>query len=237
MINIKIEKFEGPLGLLLHIIEKEELDITEISLANVADQYVLYIRRGKYVDPEETADFLVVAAKLLYIKSKSLLPYLYSEEEDEDIEEFEKQLKMYKEFLDAAKKIETIIGKKKFMFSKEFNRKNFLNNLNLFSPPKKLDKKELKEIFEEIIGKIKPVTQELKEKKLEASINIEDKILEIRNNLINKIKISFNKILKNASSKTEIIVNFLAVLELIKQKDVKVDQQSLFSEIMIKKND
>src|SRR3989339_2104859 len=110
--NFKIDKFEGPLGLLLQLIESQELDITEISLAKIADQYIEYIRGDKGIGPEELADFLVVAAKLLLIKSRALLPFLKGEAEEE-IEEFEQQLRMYKEFLAAAKKIEAIIGKKR----------------------------------------------------------------------------------------------------------------------------
>jgi len=83
MIDIKIDKFRGPLGLLLQIIENEELDITEVSLARIADQYVKYIRSSNDIDPDKMADFLVLAAKLLLIKSKALLPYLYPEEEEE----------------------------------------------------------------------------------------------------------------------------------------------------------
>ena len=96
---IKIDKFQGPLGLLLQLIEKEELDITEVSLAKISDQYIDSIKNTKNIDPGETADFLVIAAKLLFIKSKALLPYLYPEEENEEIEELESQLRMYKEFL------------------------------------------------------------------------------------------------------------------------------------------
>ena len=95
--NFKIDKFEGPLGLLLQLIEKEEMDITEISLAKIADQYIEYIRSYKGIGPEEMADFLVVAAKLLLIKSRALLPFLKGEAEEE-IQEFEHQLRMYKEF-------------------------------------------------------------------------------------------------------------------------------------------
>ena len=114
MVNFKLEKFEGPLSLLLKLIEQEELDITQVSLANVADQYVNYIRQSDHINPDEVADFLVVAAKLLLIKSRALLPYLYPEEE-EDIEELQQQLRMYQEFVKASKGINLMLGKKKFM--------------------------------------------------------------------------------------------------------------------------
>ncbi len=233
MMNIVIEKFEGPLGLLLQLIEKEELDITQISLAKIADQFVNYIKNSAQINPDEMADFLVVAAKLLLIKSRALLPYLYPEEEKE-IEELEQQLKMYKEFLEAAKQIEAILKKKKFMFAREFNRKAVLANVNLFSPPKSLTSSDLVMVFQDLLARIE-LPEKLEEDTLDYKVNIEDKILTIQQMLLNRIKIGFNRILASTKSKTEIIVSFLAMLELIKQKDVAVQQNGLFTEILISK--
>ena len=232
---IKIDKFQGPLGLLLQLIEKEELDITEVSLAKISDQYIDSIKNTKNIDPGETADFLVIAAKLLFIKSKALLPYLYPEEENEEIEELESQLRMYKEFLEAMKKIETRLDGKKFMFAREFNKKNILNNIKLFFPPKKLDVNILNNVFKEIISQIKIKEEKLTEKRIEDKINIEDRIFAIHRIVLDKIKLSFNKIFAGSKSKTETIVNFLAILELIKQRNISADQGELFSEIIINK--
>lgn len=231
MLSFKIDKFEGPLGLLLELIEKEEMDITEICLAKIADQYIEYIRNSQGIEPEDMADFLVVAAKLLLIKSRALLPFLRGEVEEE-IKEFEDQLRMYKEFLAAAEKIEALIGKKRFSFVREFNRASVLASANVFSPPKKLSANDLTSLFNEIIKKIKP-TEKLDEEKLEQTFNIEDKILSIHQILIERLKISFNHILASAQNKTEMIVSFLALLELIKQKNVMVAQGDLFGEIEI----
>jgi len=230
---IKLEKFEGPLGLLLQLIEKEELDITQISLAKIADQYIEYIRNAAAMKPEELADFLVVAAKLLLIKSRALLPFLKGEEEEE-IQEFEDQLKMYQEFLQAAKKLEAIIGKKRFSFAREFDRRAILLSARLFSPPKKLTAAELGGVFKEIINSVRLV-EKLEEKSLEQAVNIEEKILAIQQTLINRLKISFSHILAAAQSKTEIIVSFLALLELIKQKEIIVGQVEMFGEIEVSK--
>jgi len=231
MINFKIDKFEGPLGLLLQLIEKEEMDITEISLAKIADQYIEYIRNSEHLKPEEMADFLVVAAKLLLIKSRALLPFLKGEAEAE-IQEFEDQLRMYKEFLAATEKIEAIIGEKRFSFAREFDRRAILASAHLFSPPKRLTAAVLGEVFNEIIKNIQPL-ELLEEQSLEQAINIEDKILAIQQILLEKIKVSFNHILAGAKNKTEIIVSFLALLELIKQRGVIVMQGDLFGEIEI----
>lgn len=234
MMNYKLEQFEGPLSLLLKLIEKEEMDITQISLANVADQYVTYIRQAKNINPDEMADFLVVAARLLLIKSKALLPYLYPEEE-EDIEELEHQLRMYKEFIEASKKIDKMLDKKHFMFAREFNRKVVMANSGAFSPPKKLTKEEMGSVFEEFLDRIKPA-EKLEEETLDHKINIEDKIFDIQDMLLNRIKVSFDKVMKLAKNKTEIVVSFLAILELMRQREVVLTQDSLFAEILITKN-
>jgi len=232
------EKFSGPLGLLLSLIETEEMDITEINLAKIADQYVNYIRQAGDINPEEMADFLVVAAKLLFIKSKALLPYLYTAEEEEEIDDLEKQLRMYKEFVEASKKIKEIIEQKHFLFLPPLikNRRHQFN-LPVFSPPVKLTAPELHSIFLKIVSSLEKKQEEkLPEETLEPKINIEEKIMLIKKMLLDKIKFSFSKLLQAAQTKTEIIVSFLAVLELAKQKELVFEQTELFSEIHVRPN-
>jgi len=233
MLNFKLEKFEGPLSLLLKLIEEEELDITQISLAKIADQYIEYIRTSPNITPDNMADFLVVATRLLLIKSRALLPYLYPEEEKE-IEELEDQLRMYKEYVEAMKKINVMIGKKKFMFAREFNRKVILAEANLFSPPKNIKADDLAMIFADLLTRLQP-PEKLEERTIDDLIKIEDKILSIQRMLADRIKLSFNQVLAGAKSKTEIIVSFLAMLELMRQKEVNLIQEELFSEILISK--
>jgi len=234
MLDIKSGQFEGPLAVLLKMIEQEEMDITKVSLAKIADQYVNYIRIAPSINPEETADFLVVAARLLLIKSKALLPYLRPEEE-EDITEFEQQLKIYKEFLQATKAIETIINQEQFMFPRQFNLQSFLSGSNIFSPPRRLSAPVLRETFLELIGRLSP-TEKLAEKKLEAKVSIEEKIAQIKKILTKRLETSLKNILGQTASKTEMIVSFLAMLELVKQHQIVVKQDSLFKDIFITNN-
>lgn len=240
MLQIKIENFEGPLGLLLKLIEKQEMDITKVSLATIADQYVIYIREAQdKIKAEDIGDFLVVAARLLFIKSKMLLPYLdWGEEEDAD--ELEQQLKIYKEFLEASKKIEEIVKRENFMFFPEnVNNKKRMSSGDDdvdFSPPKNIKSNDLRTMFKEIIGKIKKEEKEqdkLEEEKIDKTVNIEEKIIAIRNLISKKIKFDFSNILKKSKSKTETIVSFLAILELSKQKFVLIEQEDLFTPIML----
>lgn len=232
MLEYKLEKFEGPLGLLLKLIENEELDITQINLAKVADQYIEYIKEKNRINPEEIADFLVVAAKLLLIKSKALLPYLQPEEEQE-IEEFERELKMYQEFLAATKEVQELIGQKRFMYQRPFNRKVVLVKENLFSPPKGLKATLMASMFSDLLERIRPFEQNLKEEKLEHKINIEDQILAIEQRLIERTTMIFSEILSKNSTKTEMIVSFLAMLEMARMRQVDIKQEEMFGEIEI----
>lgn len=231
MVDVNQEKFQGPLGLLLELIEGEKLDITQISLAKIADQYVGHIKAITAIHSDELADFLVVAARLLLIKSRALLPYLYPEEEEE-MKELENQLRMYKEFVEASKKIEVMIGDKKFMYGREFNRQTILASAQLFSPPKNLTREELLMVFSDLLIRLKPV-EKLEEERLERKIHIEEKIAHIRQLLLEGMNINFSKIMAEAESKTEIVVTFLAMLELIKHSHISAAQSDIFGEIEI----
>ena len=107
----KLEQFEGPLDLLLRMIEEEKMDVTQVALSKVTDQFIQYLTGIEEKQPEELADFLVVASKLLLIKSRVLLPQVVLEEDGSDLE---KQLRIYKEYLEASKILHKIILKKKF---------------------------------------------------------------------------------------------------------------------------
>lgn len=238
MINVKLEKFEGPLSLLLKMIEAEKMDITEVSLARIADQYVEYIKSCSSIDPELVADFLVVAAKLLWIKSRALLPYLFPAE-DEDTGELERQLKMYKEFLEAMKGVEDILKAKRFSFSPVGRnlRKMIGQADKFFSPPKKVGAQDLLAIMESfILAKAKSLVV-LEERVIERQVSIEERIINLQSAVFERIRVSFRDFVDKSASRTEVVVSFLAMLELMKQKLIDVDQESLFSDIMISKKE
>lgn len=235
MLEISIEKFSGPLGLLLSLIEKEEMDITEISLAKIADEYVHRIKSAQDIPAEEMADFLLLAAKLLLIKSKALLPYLYSAEEEEEIDELERQLRMYKEFVAASEKVKTILGSDRRMFIAPFNRNRRQQfNLPVFSPPLRLDAVMLRDKFLALAFSLEKNREAvLPETTIEAQVNIDDKISLLKNLLLNKLKVNFSRLLLEADSRTEVIVSFLALLELAKQREIIFEQADIFSDIHI----
>ncbi|MFW0862177.1 MAG: segregation and condensation protein A [Candidatus Komeilibacteria bacterium] len=232
MYEIKLEKFEGPLDLLLQLIEGQKLPITEVSLTQVTDQYVEYIHTATAINPEEIADFLMVAAKLLYAKSKEILPSAIWEEEEDGIDLAE-QLKIYKEYHDASKLIDKMARKEIFTYSRiaPITKKAEEG----FYPPHKLTKSLMKELFSTAIKKLEPVIY-IPKTIIEKTITITEKIKEIKLAIKEAVSMDFKKLLSKGG-KTDTIMSFLAMLELIKQRDIEVDQNSLFDTITIKKTE
>jgi len=229
MYQVKLEKFEGPLDLLLQLIEQENLDINQISLAKIADEFVEYVNKTSGIPLEELADFLLIASKLIYIKSKSLLPYLaWGDEEDEAVG-LEDQLKLYKSFLDASKKVEIMIKEKKYLYARER-----IVIPKGFYPPKKLTAGKLREVFADILRILTPFIN-IQKKIKENIVSIRQKIDDLKTRIGEKARVGFRDFVKSAKNKTEVIVSFLALLELIKQKIVSAEQNELFSDITINK--
>lgn len=232
MYKIKTEKFEGPLDLLLTMIEEEEMNITDVSLAKIADQYVEYLGQIENLNPAEMADFLVVAAKLLWIKSKSLLPSL--ELDGEEGGDLAKQILIYKEYRDASLLIHKMILKRHFTFVRE--RPPISAGDVFFNPPAWLTKEKLAGVIREIIEDLEPIVR-LPRGVVKSAISIQEKIQEIRNLIQKNLEVKFHLMVAKAKSKVEVIVNFLAVLELLKQRHIVVRQEQMFGEIHIKKGD
>jgi len=234
MYKIKLEQFEGPLDLLLRLIEQQKFDITQISLFQVADQFIEYLNQTKDLSLNELIDFLIVATKLLLIKSKMLLPSLNLKEEEE-IQKLENQLKIYKEYFDASQKINEMIFKKNFSFTREKTKPI----TSIFNPPQNLNKNVLAEIFAEVLKNLEvivcPSTNE--QKIIKKVFSLQEKIEHIKNLIFKKSKLSFNHLINSSKSKIEIIVSFLALLELIKQKHIIVVQEENFKEIIIQRNE
>jgi len=231
--QIKLQNFEGPLELLLTLINNSKLDINEISLAKITDEYLDYIDHNESLSIDEIADFLVVAAQLLYIKSKLILPEAMNFIDDEDSGDLEKQLKIYKEYYEARKIIKKIINQKNFTYS----RTTPLIKIEVkFRPPQNLGVIDLENKFEKFLNSVKPVLEAPHQRTIDKTINIKEKIDYIRL-LINKnANIDFSELIKNKENKTEMIVAFLAILELIKQKSIIVTQNSLFEKMTINTN-
>jgi len=235
--TVDLPNFEGPLDLLLSLIEKEEMDITKISLARVTDQYLAYLEVLQQVNPDELTDFLVVAAKLLLIKSQVLLPRpppSIIEEEEEDVgDELARQLLMYKQFKEIANELKTL---------EETGQRNFIR---LTYIPPKIEPKltpgdvTIEQLLQAAIEAltIKPEDPDVDEVVSRITVTIGQQMNHIRQTLTAQKRVSFTKLLSENRNRVEIIVTLLAVLELIKRRVVIVQQDAAFADLLISPND
>jgi len=230
--EVKLAVFEGPLDLLLHLIEREELDITRVSLAQVTDQYLEYLSLLEEINAEILADFLVVAAKLLLIKSEMLLPRppgVPGEEEEEDVgDELARQLIEYKKFKEAALELR----QREEMGLRAYVRVAPLPKLDR---PLELGDVSLADLVEAVQRAldVRPPLPSVSGVVTPFTITVAEKMAFIEEILERQRQVSFNRLLAQAASRLEIIVTLMAVLELIKLKGIEVQQECLFGEIVV----
>ncbi len=226
MYQIKTKQFEGPLNLLLELFEKQKLDVTKVSLVQIADDYLEYIEDGKNVDLANLSEFLLITSSLLLIKSKALLPlFEFSKEEEGEIKDLEERLVEYQKFKKISEKIENIYKLQRVSFSREFKEEV---RFDFVSPGISCD--EVKALFVEVLKGI-PTKKELSEQIMEEVVSLEERILHLKYSIEKRTKIVFAETVMEAKDKVEIIVTFLAMLEMIKQKTLMVSQNELFGEI------
>ncbi len=224
--------FEGPLDLLLELIEKNKLDITDISLAEVADQFIGYMQdNSEDIGPEHLAEFLLIAGKLVLIKSKAILPLLELEkEEEEDIEALKRRLREYKRFKEIFPAVRRLYEQPEMFFS----RGGYTGIGPVFCPPANLRPEELEGLFALAITRI-PVKEEVRETRRISKISITEKINTIKESLRSRMDVTFRAVLAGNKNKLEVIVTFLAMLEMVRKNQASVDQEEMFGEICIKK--
>ncbi len=233
MDKIKVSQFEGPLDLLLSLIEQRQLDITTIALAEVTEQFLQYLKQLEKIDPTSLADYLSIAAKLLVIKSKAILPTLELEQEEEDAGfDLEAKLLLYKQFKEVAKHFKLLDNKRRQSFLRNVTSEQKIS----FYPDPNVSTKELHSAILTVLHGLKELDS-LPKAKLKEAISIQEKIDHLRKQLSGKIETNLSELLKSAKNKGEIIITFLALLELIKQKIFVADQEALFADVIIRKHD
>lgn len=228
--SVQLEVFEGPLDLLLRLIEKAELDITTISLARVTDQYLAYIRQLDEVHPDLLADFLVVAARLILIKSRALLPRppMVDQEEEEDIgEDLVRQLEEYKRFKEAAQQLQS---------REEQGLRCYIRVAPPVVKPRGLAPGEVS--LDDLMVALRRVLNKAPAAPLSTvvspiSISIDDKMRAVESAVATGRRVHFSSLLIDAGSRIEIVVTFLAILELIKQAKLVARQDQAFGEIYL----
>ncbi len=231
--SIKTEVFEGPLELLLSLVEKRKFFINDISLSKVADDFVAYLSQHEGFPIAKSAEFLLIASTLLLIKSRSLLPALdLTVEEEESIQDLEYRLKQYQRIKELSVHIKERFGKN-IIFEKNQNR--IIEPI--FSPDASMTVLNLVQAIKDVIKAI-PKKELVPKAVIKKVISLEEMI----GNLTERIKTSLKMSFKDFAGvgkveKVNIIVSFLAMLELVKQGMISVTQEKEFEDINIETQD
>jgi segregation and condensation protein A len=229
--RVKLERFEGPLDLLLQLIEREELPVADVSLAAVTEQYLQYLDEQDDLPAEELADFLVVAARLLLLKSRLLLPSLFVADDDGDDQSLAQQLELYRRYLAASRHLLRFWRGGRPLYARE---KLVLSEPVPFSPPASLTAATLQSLFvrvlEEVATYARPPAGLVKR-----TVSLQEKIRHLRTWFEAEAAVDFHQVLRRAENRTDIIVTFLALLELVKQRYVVVWQETHAAPIMVRR--
>jgi segregation and condensation protein A len=234
--KVQFEVFEGPLDLLLYLIKKEEVDIYEVNLTKLATQFIEYIDTMRLLDLEIAGEFLVMASTLMYIKSRELLPVdqqaqIEGEEEGEDPRwELIRQLVEYKKFKDAAAQLQTLEERQEHIFPRVPGKLEFESSV----PPPKPDVS----IFD-LLNAVNTVLKRFEQREgaareiYEDKWTVSEKIEFILKIITERGSIKFSELFANAASRGEVVCTFLALLELIRLKQLSCTQPEPFAEIEI----
>lgn len=235
---LKLDNFEGPLDLLCHLVDKNKMDIYEVKISDITDQYIEYINTMQDLKLEVTSEFLVMASTLLFLKSKSLLPKVDIEGEEElTEEELIRRIIEYKKYKETSKKLKN--------FFTEFSKRFYKLPEKIELPKRTIEKKYT---VEQISSAYSNLIERNKNKMNKNAINIEklaitetvtvaSKVRDIFKELTKKPRFIFNKLcLSKKYNKLETITAFSGVLELSKRNSIITDQETTFGDIVIEKN-
>lgn len=235
--SIRIDNFEGPLDLLMHLIEKNKMDIMDIKISIITDQYLDYLKQMKEMNLEITSEFIVMASRLIYLKSKYLLPSLTTESEDEE-DEFDlvKLLVEYKKY----KEYTFTLRERLDVYYKRFYKLPSKVNLPKATIEDEFSKDTIPKIYNDFLNKeiSKKNLQADNIKKLAVSekYTVQSKIRQIIKTLLKSPKFVFNKLFSvKKQEKSEVVTAFLSLLELSKMSRIKVTQDKLFGDINVEK--
>jgi len=230
--KVKLDIFEGPLDLLLYLIKKDEVNIYDIPIAGVLDQYLQYLELMKLLDLTIAGEFIVLAATLMQIKSKMLLPVEETPQEELEDEldpraDLVKRLLEYKQFKEAANQLRQRETERKEQFirtQKEPTEDGPYFEANLF------------DLISAFSKALKDVPKELFYEVIKDEVTVEQKIHDILHYLIERPELVLSELFEKAKSKLEIIAIFLSVLELIRLREIVVYQKRVFDDIVIIRN-
>ena len=233
---LKLENFEGPLDLLIHLIEKNKMDIYEVKLSEITDQYIEYINEMEKQNLDVTSEFLVIASTLVYLKSKELLPKEVEDEAELTEEELLRRIIEYKKYKEISKKF-------KEMYEQN-NKKFFKLPEQIKLPEQKIEKEysqdllyiNYKRLIENYENKMNKNSENIEKIALRDTYTVTSKVKEIFKALSQKPKIVFNKMFSvKTKPKAEVVTAFTGLLELTRRSKVTATQEELFGDIVIEK--
>lgn len=234
--EIKIDNFEGPLDLLCHLIEKNKLDIFEVKISDITDQYLDYINEMEQMNLEVTSEFVVMASTLLYLKSKTLLPKESEDEEELTEEQLLQRIIEYKKYKEISKKLKEmyeVYSKRVFKLPDEIQ-------LPKQQLEKNYDKSIIPEIYEKIVNKnkvrINKNAQNIQKIAITDTYTVGSKVKDMYRELIRHKKFVFNKMFSvKKHNKNEVVTAFTGLLEMSRRNKVLTEQEELFGDITVVK--
>ena len=230
---VTIDNFDGPLDLLLHLIKEQDIDIYDIKIEDITKQYLDYIKHMKELNLEIASEYLVMASELIEMKSKMLLPKKREKEED-DYEEDPRELLIerllaYKRYKEVTSEFKDLELTRKMIFTRE------PDNLNRYAKEEEsieeLGVADLIDAFNNLL-KRKELDRPIATKITKKELSVADKVNKIKNILRNKKRINFEEIFE-VSTKEEVIISFLSVLEMVKKDEILLTQDGNFKNIVI----
>ncbi len=235
--EIKIDNFEGPLDLLCHLIEKNKMNIFEIKISDITDQYIDYINAMEQMNLEVTSEFVIMASTLLYLKSKTLLPKDNSDEEELTEEELLQRIIDYKKYKEISKKLKEQYE----VFSKRIFKLPDTIELPKQKLEKDFDKNIIPEMYSQIINKnkerINKNAKNIQKIAITDTYTVGSKVKDMYRELIKNKRFVFNKLFSlKQHNKNEVVTAFTGLLEMSRRSKVLTEQQELFGDITVIKN-
>ena len=234
---IKIDNFEGPLDLLCHLIDKNKMDIYDINISQITDQYLEYINQMEEINLDITSEFLVMASTLLYLKSKHLLPKQQEDEEEIKEEELIRRIIEYKKYKEITKKF-----KENFL---EFSKRFYKNEEEIELPKQKIEKEydsnTIPDIYRKLIqknaDKINENASNIEKIAITETYSVGNTVKEMYRALIKYKKFTFNKLFSvKKRNKREVVTAFSGLLEMSRRNKIITEQENLFGDIEVEKN-
>lgn len=235
--EIKIDNFEGPLDLLCHLIEKNKLDIFEVKISDITDQYIDYINQMEKMNLEVTSEFLIMASTLLYLKSKTLLPKETEDEEELTEEQLLQRIIDYKKYKEISKKLKENYE----IFSKRIFKLPETIELPKQQLERNYEKNIIPELYAEVINKnkvrINKNAKNIQKIAITETFTVGSKVKDMYRELIRNKKFVFNRLFSiKKHNKNEVVTAFSGLLEMSRRSKVLTQQEELFGDITVTKN-